>query len=163
MLLLRIVIFTVLVPGAVTIGVPYILLHSTLDYAIGIGPTLRILGLLPLSAGWTVYAWCAWDFGRVGRGTPAPYDPPQRLVTRGLYQFTRNPIYVGIGLIILGEALLFDSVPLFGYAVLLLVLFHLRVLFYEEPRLRAKFGTDYDEYCRAVPRWLPRVAAKLSG
>ena len=157
MLLLRTVIFTVLIPGTVTVAVPYVLLHSDAGCAVGIGPVLRLFGLLPLSAGVTVYLWCAWDFARSGKGTPAPYDPPQFLVTRGLYRFTRNPIYVGVGLIIVGEALLFDSIPLLGYAVLLLSLFHLRVVRYEEPRLRTKFGTDYQQYCLAVPRWLPHL------
>lgn len=157
MLLLRTVIFTVLIPGTVTVAVPYVVLHSDVDCALGIAPALRLFGLLPLSAGTVVYLWCAWDFARSGKGTPAPYDPPQLLVTRGLYRFIRNPIYVGIGLVIVGEALLFDSIPLLGYAVLLLSLFHLRVVRYEEPRLRARFGTEYQQYCLAVPRWIPHL------
>lgn len=157
MLLLRTVIFTVLIPGTVTVAVPYVVLHSDVDCALGIAPALCLFGLLPLSAGTVVYLWCAWDFARSGKGTPAPYDPPQLLVTRGLYRFIRNPIYVGIGLVIVGEALLFDSIPLLGYAVLLLSLFHLRVVRYEEPRLRARFGTEYQQYCLAVPRWIPHL------
>jgi protein-S-isoprenylcysteine O-methyltransferase Ste14 len=156
MLLLRAVIFTLLIPGTVTVLVPHVLLHSDLDYTVGIPPMLRGLGLLPLAAGITVYLWCAWDFGTAGRGTPAPYDPPRVLVTRGLYAFVRNPIYVGIVSIIFGEALLFDSRAVLGYAALLLALFHLRVLLFEEPRLRKQFGVSYDEYCHSVPRWLPR-------
>lgn len=156
MLLLRAAIFTLLIPGTVTVLVPYVLLHSDLDSAVGIPPMLRVLGLPPLAAGITVYLWCAWDFGASGRGTPAPYDPPRVLVTRGLYAFVRNPIYVGIVSIIFAEALLFDSIAVLGYGALLLVLFHLRVLLYEEPRLRRKFGASYDEYCHSVPRWLPR-------
>jgi protein-S-isoprenylcysteine O-methyltransferase Ste14 len=157
MLLLRVATFTLLIPGTVTVLVPYLLLHSDLDWVLGISPVLRVLGLLPLSAGVTVYLWCAWDFAASGRGTPAPYDPPRLLVTRGLYAFVRNPIYVGVVSILVGEALRFDSIPLLGYGALLLVLFHLRVLLYEEPRLRRTFGASYDEYCQSVPRWLPRV------
>jgi protein-S-isoprenylcysteine O-methyltransferase Ste14 len=162
MLLLRAAIFTFLIPGTVTVLMPYMLLHSDLDYAVGIPSTLRGLGLLPLAAGIAVYLRCAWDFGVAGRGTPAPYDPPRMLVTRGLYAFVRNPIYVAIISIIFGEALLFDSIAVFGYGVLLLALLHLRLLLYEEPRLRRKFGAGYDEYCHAVPRWLPRKARRAS-
>ncbi len=133
------------------------LLRSDLGCVLGIAPALRLSGLLPLALGMTVYLWCAWEFARSGKGTPAPYDPPQLLVTRGLYRYMRNPIYVGVGLVILGEALLFDSIALLAYAVLLLTLFHLRVVLYEEPRLRAKFGADYQQYCLAVPRWLPHL------
>ena len=156
MLLLKAVMFTLLIPGTVTVLVPYVLLHSDLDYAVRIPSTLRVLGLLPLGAGIAVYLRCAWDFGVAGRGTPAPYDPPRVLVTRGLYAFVRNPIYVAIVGIIFGEALLCSSIALLGYGVLLLALLHLRLLLYEEPRLRRKFGAGYDEYCHAVPRWLPR-------
>jgi protein-S-isoprenylcysteine O-methyltransferase Ste14 len=157
MLLLRVATFTLLIPGTVTVVVPYLLLNSDLDWAFGISPILRALGLLPLSAGVIAYLWCAWDFAASGRGTPAPYDPPRLLVTRGLYAFVRNPIYVGVVGILIGEALLFDSIPVLAYGALLLVLFHLRLLLYEEPQLRKHFGASYDEYCRSVPRWLPRV------
>jgi len=156
MLLLRAAIFTLLIPGTVTVLVPYVLLHSDLDSAVRIPPMLRVVGLVPLAAGITVYLWCVWDFAASGRGTPAPYDPPCVLVTRGLYAFVRNPIYVGIVSIIFGEALLFDSIAVLGYGALLLVLFHLRVLLYEEPQLRRKFGASYDEYCHSVSRWFPR-------
>jgi protein-S-isoprenylcysteine O-methyltransferase Ste14 len=161
MLLLRAATFTVLITGTITVLVPYVLLHSDLHYAVGIPRMLRVLGLLPLAAGITVYLWCAWDFGASGRGTPAPYDPPRVLVTRGLYAFIRNPIYVGIVSIIFGEALLFDSIAVLGYGALLLALFHLRVLLYEEPRLRRKFSASYDEYCHSVPRWVPPVTKHL--
>jgi protein-S-isoprenylcysteine O-methyltransferase Ste14 len=157
MLFLRVAVFTALMPGTVTVMVPYILLHSDIKCALGLSAALRVLGLLPLSAGVSAYLWCAWDFAVSGRGTPAPFDPPRLLVTRGLYAFVRNPIYAGVVSILVGEALLFDSMPLLAYGALLLVLFHLRVLLYEEPRLRRNFGPSYDEYSRSVPRWLPRV------
>lgn len=156
-LLLRTALFTVLIPGTVTVAVPYVLLRSHIDCAIGISPALRMFGLLPLSAGITVYLWCAWEFATAGRGTPAPYDPPQLLVTRGLYTVSRNPIYIGVVLIILGEALLVDSIPLLGYALLLLALFHARVVLYEEPRLHSTFGGEYERYCLTVPRWVPHL------
>ena len=157
MLFLRVAVFTALIAGTVTVLVPYILLHSDIACALGLSPVLRPLGLLPLSAGIIIYLWCARDFAVSGRGTPAPYDPPRMLVTRGLYGYVRNPMYLGVISIILGEAVLFDSILVLGYAALLLVLFHLRVLLYEERQLRKTFGASYDEYYRSVPRWLPRM------
>lgn len=157
MLFLRVAVFTALIPGTVTVLVPYILLHSDIECALGLSPVLRPLGFLPLSAGIVTYLWCAWDFAVSGRGTPAPYDPPRMLVTRGLYGYVRNPMYLGVTSVILGEALLFDSIPVLCYAALLLLLFHMRVLLYEERQLRKTFGASYEEYCRYVPRWFPRM------
>jgi protein-S-isoprenylcysteine O-methyltransferase Ste14 len=157
MLFLRVAIFTALIPGTVTVLVPYVLLHSDIECALGLSPALRPLGLLPLSAGIITYIWCARDFALSGRGTPAPYDPPRMLVTRGLYGYVRNPMYLGVVSIILGEAVSLDSIPVLGYAALLLVMFHLRVLLYEERQLRKAFGGSYEEYYRSVPRWLPRM------
>ena len=159
MLLLRIIAFTMLIPGAVTVGVPYVLLHSDLACPLHAWNTLRVLGVFPLIVGVAAYLWCTWDFAGAGKGTPAPYDPPRVLVTRGLYRLVRNPIYVGVVLIVLGEALIFDTLTLVVYAATLLVLFHLRIVFYEEPRLKKKFGASYDVYCRTVPSWLPLTSS----
>ncbi|MFI5396619.1 MAG: methyltransferase family protein [Candidatus Binatia bacterium] len=160
MLFLRILIFTVLVPGTVTVAVPYVLQHSDLAFQLAVPGTLRLVGVLSVGLGVAIYLWCAWNFGAAGKGTPAPYDPPRLLVTRGLYRWVRNPIYVGIVLIILGEGLVFDAGILLLYSALLLLLFHLRVVVYEEPHLQAKFGANYDDYCKAVPRWLPSTRAR---
>jgi protein-S-isoprenylcysteine O-methyltransferase Ste14 len=157
MLFLRVAVFTALIPGTATVVVPYILLHSDIECGLGLSLVLRPFGLLPLSAGLMIYLWCARDFAVSGRGTPAPYDPPRLLVTRGLYGYVRNPMYLGVVSIIFGEAVFLDSIPVLGYAALLLVLFHLRVLLYEERQLRKAFGASYEEYCRSVPRWLPRM------
>jgi protein-S-isoprenylcysteine O-methyltransferase Ste14 len=99
--------------------------------------------------------WCAWDFTFAGRGTPAPIDPPKELVVQGLYRYVRNPMYVGILSILLGEALLFASWSLFGYAAVVFILFFLFVVLYEEPILMRKFGESYLQYCKNVPRWIP--------
>ncbi|HWP45479.1 MAG TPA: isoprenylcysteine carboxylmethyltransferase family protein, partial [Blastocatellia bacterium] len=90
-----------------------------------------------------------------GRGTPAPYDPPRRLVVSGLYRYTRNPMYVGIVTLLIGEALAFRSISLAIYSAAVWPLFHLRVIYYEEPKLRELFGQDYLDYCKKVSRWLP--------
>ena len=119
----------------------------------------RWLAAIPSVLGFAVALRCVWDFGRTGRGSPAPFAPPKRLVVIGFYRYVRNPIYVGaawgwIGLwIVLGHA---SPVSIaIGAAAILGV--HLFVTLYEEPTLRRKFGVDYDEYRRNVRRWLPRV------
>jgi protein-S-isoprenylcysteine O-methyltransferase Ste14 len=151
--------FTVLVPGTVTIYVPRRILFSRAgNDALPIGP-LRYLGAALLAAGAAVYLWCAWDFATTGRGTPAPIDPPRSLVERGLYRHVRNPMYLGILLLLGGEALLFRSRALLAYAGLVFLFFFLFVVAYEEPALRRKFGQDYERYCDKVPRWIPRFHA----
>src|ERR1700737_637345 len=154
--LAKTLLFTVLVPGTVTIYVPRrILLSRSGNDVLPIGP-LRYLGAALLAAGAAVYLWCAWDFATAGRGTPAPIDPPRRLVVRGLYRNVRNPMYLGILLLLGGEALLFRSRALLAYAALVFLFFFVFVVAYEEPALRRKFGQDYERYCDRVPRWIPQ-------
>jgi protein-S-isoprenylcysteine O-methyltransferase Ste14 len=145
--------FTLIEPVAVTVLVPWLLLPAHPATATG---AIFILGILPIVCGAMIYIRCAYDFIFAGRGTPAPYDPPRLLVERGLYRCTRNPMYVGVVGAVAGEALVFHSISLAVYAALLLLGFHLRVLYYEERVLRKTFGAPYDEYCRRVPRWLWR-------
>jgi protein-S-isoprenylcysteine O-methyltransferase Ste14 len=118
------------------------------------------MGLLLLIPGVGIIVWCFIDFVRRGHGTPAPYDPPRRLVVAGLYKYTRNPQYVGVILVALSEAALSGRTLLFGYAAFLAVGYHLFVRFYEEPTLRRMFGADYVQYCAAVSRWLPRSVSR---
>ena len=153
MVLIKTLVFTALFPGAVTILIPYWILSTTSPAQTGV---LRYFGLLPIAVGIAIYFWCAWDFAFTGRGTPAPFDAPKELVARGLYRYVRNPIYVGITSILIGEAVLFMSWRLLQYAVLAFSFYFLLVLVYEEPALRAKFGESYRRYCDRVPRWLPR-------
>ena len=87
-------------------------------------------------------------------------DAPKRLVARGLYRFVRNPMYVGVLLAILGQALWFGSAATLWYAMVAALFFHLFVVFYEEPTLRRKFGESYTEYAKSVPRWMPKPAAR---
>jgi protein-S-isoprenylcysteine O-methyltransferase Ste14 len=158
--LLKTLIFMAIAPATVTIYLPYALLppqHAPLT------GSLRYLGLIPIIVGACIECWCAWDFAVTGRGTPAPFDPPKELVARGLYQRVRNPMYVGVMSILLGEALLFVSRFMLTYSLIVFVGFNLFVLIYEEPTLRRKFGESYERYCRAVPRWLPRLAVDAAG
>ena len=101
--------------------------------------------------------WCILTFALVGRGTPALFDPPRRLVVRGPYRFVRNPMYMGAGTALAGAAMFYRSPALLGYALLFLVATHLIVVGYEEPALRRTFGAEYDAYCQSVRRWRPRV------
>jgi protein-S-isoprenylcysteine O-methyltransferase Ste14 len=156
MLVLKTLVFTIVVPGTVAVLIPYQLLSSgsaRLPLQIGI---LRYLGVIPILLGAAMYFRCAWDFTFTGKGTPAPIDPPKELVVQGLYRFVRNPMYVGVFLLLLGETLLFESRVLFEYAAVVFLLFHLFVVLYEEPILKRKFGESYQRYYDAVPRWLPR-------
>ena len=109
--------------------------------------------------GFSVALRCVWDFGRIGRGTPAPFAPPKRLVVAGFYRYVRNPIYVGGAAGWIGLWIVFGHASLVGIATAAVVALgvHLFVVFYEEPTLRGKFGADYEEYCRNVGRWCPRV------
>ena len=154
--LIKTLIFTVLVPGTVAGYIPYRLRGPGAHPA----GALAWLGMVPVAAGLAVYLWCAWDFATFGRGTPLPLDAPERLVARGLYRFVRNPMYVGVLLLIFGQALVFASAAILRYGLALAVLFHLFVVLYEEPALRRKFGESYAQYRQTVPRWIPTPAAK---
>ena len=141
-------------PGSATLLVPWLLLRWGGD---GLVPRwVRLAGAVPLALGVLLLLRCVIDFARVGRGTLAPIDPPRVLVRRGLYRLMRNPMYVAVLTILVGEVLVFASWAIAAWAAVLAVAFHLRVIWYEEPVLRRTFGPAFDDYCRAVPRWIPR-------
>jgi protein-S-isoprenylcysteine O-methyltransferase Ste14 len=100
---------------------------------------------------------CVVSFYRHGKGTLAPWDPPKRLVVADLYRYTRNPMYVGVTLILLGWAGLLGSMWHYLYALLMLIAFHLRVVLYEEPEMARLFPEDWANYKKNVPRWLIRA------
>jgi protein-S-isoprenylcysteine O-methyltransferase Ste14 len=120
MLLLKDLLFTLVVPGTVAVYVP-LLIAQGCAAASGL---LFALALAVLTLGSAIYAWCVWDFATVGRGTPAPVDAPKQLVIRGLYRYIRNPMYVGVLLVILGWAVLFRAMVLVLYALLVGTGFH---------------------------------------
>lgn len=115
------------------------------------------LGTVVLGAGIGIVILCVRDFLMIGRGTLAPWDPPKNLVIVGLYKHVRNPMYVGVLTIILGTAICTGSPAVFVYGILVAIIFHLRVVLYEEPRLAAQFAEDWARYSREVSRWLPRA------
>jgi len=151
--LLKNLVFTLVVPGTVAVYVPLMIARSRWACT-GAAGTVA-LTLLILGGG--VYAWCVWDFAAFGRGTPAPVDAPKMLVARGLYRWTRNPMYLGVLTVIVGWAVLFRDTALIIYAGFVGVGFHLFVVGYEEPHLRHSYGKQYSDYCAQVGRWLPKL------
>jgi protein-S-isoprenylcysteine O-methyltransferase Ste14 len=121
----------------------------------------RWLAAVPSVFGFAVALRCVWDFGWTGHGTPAPVAPPQRLVAVGFYRYVRNPMYLGFALAWIGLWIVFGHANPVLIAIVAAVALgvHLFVVFYEEPTLRKKFGIEYEEYCRHVRRWWPRVHA----
>jgi protein-S-isoprenylcysteine O-methyltransferase Ste14 len=119
----------------------------------------RWLAAIPSILGFTVALRCIWDFGWTGHGTPAPMIPPQRLVVVGFYRYVRNPMYVGFAVGWIGLWIVFGhATPAVIVSVALVAVgVHLFVRFYEEPTLQKKFGTDYQQYCKNVHRWWPRL------
>lgn len=116
----------------------------------------RVPGDLVLALGGAVAAWCIGAFVVRGRGTPALFDPPRRLVAVGPYRYVRNPMYIGGGLLLLGLGLDQRSLSIVLFVPVWWLLFHLLVILYEEPTLRHKFDGDYEAYCLGTPRWIPR-------
>ena len=152
-LAIRALFFVALLPGMVAGYVPYRLLLATGSLRIPVLGVSSLGALLLLLLGVTVLFRCVWDFFASGKGTLAPIDPPRFLVVRGLYRFTRNPMYNGVIAALLGEAWLFHSSSLLEYSLFVLVGFHLFVVLYEEPTLTARFQESYRAYRRSVPRW----------
>ena len=124
----------------------------------GIG-LAQIAGVVVGASGAVLALWCIVTFTVIGRGTPAPFDPPRRLVVVGPYRLVRNPMYIGAGLALAGAALFYESWALLGYGAVFALVMHLFVVVYEEPTLRATFGADYVRYCERVRRWWPRRGA----
>ena len=160
MLWLRGAIFTVLVPAVIGVWIP----HRMLD---GASPAAGwwASGWLLLGAGTLLYGWCLMLFLLSG-GTPAIFftrpvsfligkEPPS-VVRQGPYRYSRNPMYVAVVAVILGQAAVYQSGGVFEYAVIVFFMFHLVVVLLEEPHLREGRGADYELYCRSVARWLGR-------
>ena len=152
--LVKTLLFTVVMPGTVGLYVPQGLKSGGVELPWG----ARAAGLALFVCGATIYFWCAWDFVSKGLGTPLPLDAPRVLVVKGLYNFTRNPMYVGVLAVILSQALYYGAVSVAFYACAVLAAFELFVRFYEEPTLRRLFGAQYEDYCRQVPRWIFRIS-----
>ena len=146
----------VIVPGTALLYVPYEIVASPFDTMFHLG-VVHYLALVPWLVGISILSWCVWDFMFKGKGTPAPIDPPTKLVVAGLYKYVRNPMYIGVLLVLSGHILWSGSILLILYAVGTFAVFHLFVLFYEEPHLQKVFGDSYRHYLQKVPRWIPHT------
>jgi protein-S-isoprenylcysteine O-methyltransferase Ste14 len=149
-----------LVYATVFVGVLLVLLPARVLSWAGVVPPAtiqapQIAGIVLAIAGGALTLWCVLCFALLGRGTPAPFDPPRRLVVRGPYRFLRNPMYLGAGLAVAGAGIFYKSLALIGYAALFLLFFHLFAIWVEEPALRRQFGAEYEAYSRRVRRWRP--------
>lgn len=149
---IRTILFTLFVPGVTAVGVPWAVFSLGWEAPLP-APVLRPPGAALIGLGVLTYLLCALELVRVGRGTPAPFDPPSHLVVSGPYAILRNPIYASVVLVMAGEALFLQSGTLLLYAAALVVGLHLRIVLIEEPALRRRFGEPYDRYCATVPRW----------
>ncbi|MBP7146257.1 MAG: isoprenylcysteine carboxylmethyltransferase family protein [Acidobacteria bacterium] len=155
-LALRSLFWAVALPGVVAGYVPWRFLglrHAVSD----LRDPLHALALAGIVTGAGLLAACILHFARTGRGTLSPLDPPRVLVVRGPYRHVRNPMYLGVTLVLLGEVLLLRSAAVLVYFTAWLVAVNLFVIGYEEPLLRRRFGADYENYFQATGRWLPRM------
>ena len=151
-LFLKNLVFTLLVPGVVAVLIPLWLAPPP-----ELTRTWLLLASPFFALGAAIYFWCVWDFATFGRGTPAPIDAPKHLVVRGLYRYSRNPMYVGVLTTIAGWAVFFGAPwQLLAYLAAVAIAFHLRVVLHEEPHLSREFGSEYQGYCARVGRWFPK-------
>jgi len=147
--------FTILQPGIVAGIVPFWILGNR--FGIAFTPSLQFYqypAILLFVAGVFILFDCIIRFAVEGRGTLSPADPTKKLVIIGLYRFSRNPMYIGVTMIITGEALFFYSFNIFIYLLLVFSAFNLFIILFEEPRLRKDFNADYSEYFKNVRRWI---------
>lgn len=155
--LLITVIFIFIVPGTFAVYLPWAIAGGRMGPPfLGLEAT-RWLGWTLVAGGALVVLEAQARFVWKGFGTPAPIAPPSKLVVSGFYRHVRNPMYVAVTWLAIGEALVYANAWLFAYTGFLVVVFHLFVLAYEEPTLRRKFPADYPAFFAAVPRWIPRL------
>lgn len=149
------VLYTLVVPGAFAVLIPW-LVASRQGMELVAHGWYQHLGWPVVLAGAGMIAWCARSFVMRGRGTPAPFAPPSSLVVTGPFKWTRNPMYLGIVLMIGGEALLLWSQQVLMYGIGCWMSMELFLHLYEEPSLRRRFGASYEVYQRQVGRWIGR-------
>lgn len=151
-------VFLVLAPGTVAGLVPWWISRWRFEAFVFDLLPLRVAGALLIAAGLAGLLDSFARFALQGLGTPAPVFPTRGLVITGLYRYVRNPMYAAVLAVILGQGLLLGNVRVLGYCALVWLAFHLFVVTYEEPTLRGSFGAQYEDFCRAVPRWIPRLS-----
>ena len=149
-------IFLVLAPGTIAGWIPWSICRWRMAAPLLGFYGFRVIGGLLIIAGLPLLLDSFARFAVRGLGTPAPVLPPRHLVITGLYRYVRNPMYIAVVSLIWGQGLLFGSVRVLEYGVVVWLAFHLFVLLYEEPTLLRKFGPEYSEFCANVGRWIPR-------
>jgi protein-S-isoprenylcysteine O-methyltransferase Ste14 len=147
--------YIIILPGTITVLVPSFLLARNHAQIPALWGAPQYLGLLLVLLGIVTVFWCIWDFAAIGHGTPAPTNPPKVLVTRGLYQYVRNPLYIGLLFLLLGETIIFSSLSLLRFVAGYWIFVYLMVIVYEEPHLLRVFGQSYGRYRQSVNRWIP--------
>jgi len=150
--------FLLIAPGFVAGVVPYWISRWRSGAAYAGSSAIRILGALLIIFGIPLLLDSFTRFALQGQGTPAPVFPTKHLVVTGFYRYVRNPMYAGVASVIFGQALYFRNVLVLEYGVIICLAFHLFILFYEEPTLRRTFDREYEEFCKNVPRWIPRLS-----
>ena len=149
-------IFLIIIVPVFLIWIPRkIILSPELNHFFDIGP-FRYLGVVPIVLGVIIYIFCSCSFIFIGKGTPIPFTPTKELIVTGFYRFVRNPLYVAGVFVLAGEALLFQSMGILIYCVVMFGVFNLHILM-EEALLSETFGTAYERYRNSVPRWIPRL------
>ena len=154
LLVLRSLLWAILLPGVVAGLVPWYY-FGLRDARIDWSSPFHIAGVICVAAGTMLLAACIFEFARTGRGTLSPVDPPRQLVVRGLYRYVRNPMYLSVTVILLGEVILTRSRGLVQWWAIWFIFVNLFILGYEEPALRRQFGASYEAYARSVGRWIP--------
>lgn len=149
--------FLVVAPGSLAGLLPWWISGWHLQAPLLHFSSFRAIGILLIAAGIPLLLDSFARFALQGMGTPAPIAPPQHLVVTGLYRYVRNPMYVAVLWVILGQGLLLGNVSVLEHGVAVGIGFHLWVPGYEEPALRRSFGGEYRKYCANVRRWIPRV------
>jgi protein-S-isoprenylcysteine O-methyltransferase Ste14 len=150
-------VFLLLAPGTVAGLVPWLISRWRFETPVIWWLPLRIIGGVLVVAGTLVLLDSFARFAIKGLGTPAPIFPTCHLVITGMYRYVRNPMYVAVVAAIVGQGLIFGNMRLLEYGALVSLAFHLFVVAYEEPTLRATFGPEYETFCRGVSRWIPRL------
>lgn len=148
-MLARAAIAFLVLPGMVAFAIPVAWLWHTAHVELA-----QPFGLVPLAIGIVALLWCVRDFYVSGKGTLAPWAPPKKLVAVGLYRYSRNPMYVAVTLVLLGWAVSFGSMSLLAYTLMVVIAFHVRVVFGEEPWLAHMHGSEWTQYASHVPRWV---------
>jgi protein-S-isoprenylcysteine O-methyltransferase Ste14 len=148
--------FFVIAPGFIAGLAPWWISRWRLNAPFFAMPLFRLAGGILIALGLATLLDSFARFALQGLGTPAPLFPTRHLIVTGLYRYVRNPMYVAVLSLVFGQGLLLGNATLLEYGVLVWLLFHLFVLVYEEPTLRASFGSEYTCFCAHVPRWIPR-------